>query len=105
MAQSTMAQYQTELNAYLKGVAANIRRLREERGLSQTDLYNRADLHRTTVGRVESAKVQPPLTTLVIIADALEVTLDDLVAGLPVPKERKPPPKPTRTTPKRRGSE
>jgi transcriptional regulator with XRE-family HTH domain len=105
MAESTMAQYKEELNAYLEGFAANVRRLREERGLSQTDLYNLADLHRTTLGRIESAKVQPPLTTLVIIADALEVTLDDLIAGLPVPKERKPPPKPKRRKPKRQGSE
>jgi transcriptional regulator with XRE-family HTH domain len=104
MAESTMTEYKAELNAYLKGFAANIRRLREERGLSQTDLYNRADLHRTTVGRVESAKVQPPLTTLVIIADALEVTMDDLIAGLPVPKERKPPPKARRRKPKRKGA-
>lgn len=49
--------------------------------------------------------MQPPLTTLVIIADALEVTLDDLISGLPVPKERKPPPKAKRRKPKRKGSE
>jgi transcriptional regulator with XRE-family HTH domain len=105
MAESTMAEYKAELNTYLEGFAANVKRLRDERGLSQADLYNLADLHRTTVGRIESAKVQPPLTTLVIIADALEVTLDDLIAGLPVPKERKPPPKARRRKPKRKSSE
>jgi hypothetical protein len=41
--------------------------------------------------------VQPQLTTLVIIADTLDVKLQDLVEGLPVPKERKPPPTPKRT--------
>jgi hypothetical protein len=33
------------------------------------------------------------LGTLLVLADALGVTLNDLVQGVPVPKERKPPPK------------
>jgi DNA-binding XRE family transcriptional regulator len=79
-------------------------RLRAEHGLSQTDLYQEADLHRTQIGRVENADVEPRLMTLVIIADTLGVSLDDLVRGLPVPKERKPPPLPKRTRPKRASS-
>lgn len=39
--------------------------------------------------------------TLAIIADTLDVTLDDLIKGLPVPKERKPPPVPKRQRTKR----
>ena len=92
MAESTMAEYKAERAAYLKGFAQNIRRIRKASGVSQTDLYREADLHRTQIGKVEGGKVEPLLTTLVIIADALGVTLDDLVKGLPVPKERKPPP-------------
>jgi transcriptional regulator with XRE-family HTH domain len=94
MALSTMAEFKAERAAYLKGFSENVRRLREERGLSQTDLYRLADLHRTQVGRVEGAGVDPRLMTLAIIADALEVKVDDLIAGLPIPKERRPPPKP-----------
>jgi transcriptional regulator with XRE-family HTH domain len=102
MAESTKAEYSAERAAYLDGFAQNIRRIREASGLSQTDLYRQADLHRTQIGKVEGAKVEPRLMTLVIIADTLGVTLDDLVKGLPVPKERKPPPipKPVRTKPK-----
>lgn len=92
MALSTMAEYVAERKAYLEGFSANVRRLREERDLSQADLHELADLHRTQVGRMEGGDAEPRLMTLVIIADALGVKLDDLVAGLPVPKERRPPP-------------
>jgi transcriptional regulator with XRE-family HTH domain len=94
---STMEAYKAELAVYLRGFADNVRRLREERGLSQTDFYDQTNLHRTEIGKIEGAKVQPQLTTLVIIADTLDVKLQDLVEGLPVPKERKPPPTPKRT--------
>ena len=88
-----MAEYMAEREAYLEAFSANVRRLRDERGLSQADLYKLADLHRTQVGRMEGGDAEPRLMTLVIIADALGVKLDDLrCAGLPVPKERRPPP-------------
>lgn len=104
-----MAEYMRERKAYLEAFSENIRRLREERDLSQADLYKLADLHRTQLGRMEGGDAEPRLMTLVIIADALGVKLDDLVAGLPVPKERRPPPNPKpkrakRTSSRRAGS-
>ncbi len=92
MAESTMEEYVAERTAYLEGFAANVRRLREEKGWSQTELYNAADLHRTGLGRIETGRYEPGLLTLAILADALGVKVDDLMAGLPVPKERRPPP-------------
>ncbi|HEV7566097.1 MAG TPA: helix-turn-helix transcriptional regulator [Microbacteriaceae bacterium] len=92
MAESTKEEYQAERSAYLEGFAENVRRLREERGWSQTDLYKAADLHRTEVGRMEGAESESRLLTLHILADTLGVKIDDLIAGLPVPKERRPPP-------------
>jgi transcriptional regulator with XRE-family HTH domain len=104
MAESTMAEYMAERKAYLEAFSENVRRLRDERDLSQADLYKLADLHRTQVGRMEGGDAEPRLMTLVIIADALGVKLDDLVAGLPVPKERRPPPNPKPKQAKRAGS-
>ena len=92
MAKSTMEEYQAERKAYLEGFAANVRRLREKKGWSQTELYDEADLHRTELGRIEGAESESRLLTLVILAHALGGNLDDLVAGLPVPNERRPPP-------------
>jgi len=91
---STMEAYKAELAQYLRGFARNVRRLRaaKEPGFSQEKLSDATNLHRTEIGRIEQAGVEPRLTTLVILADGLGVKLDDLIAGLPVPVERKPSP-------------
>jgi transcriptional regulator with XRE-family HTH domain len=89
---STPEAYDAERAEYLKGFGANVRRLRAERGLTQTDLHNATNLHRTEIGRIEGGGVEPRLLTLVILAHGLDASLNDLVAGLPVPEERKPSP-------------
>jgi len=91
---STMEAYTAEKTAYLEGFAANVRRLRKQHRppLSQGELADAANLHRTEVGRIENGAVEPRLMVLHVLADTLGVSFDDLIAGLPVPKERKPPP-------------
>jgi transcriptional regulator with XRE-family HTH domain len=89
---STRDAYKAELAAYLDAFATNVRRLRLRRRISQEMLSAITGLHRTEIGRIEQGVVEPRLTTLVILADALGVTLDDLVAGLRVPLERRPSP-------------
>jgi transcriptional regulator with XRE-family HTH domain len=89
---STRDAYKTELSAYLDAFATNVRRLRLRRRISQEMLSALTGLHRTEIGRIEQGAVEPRLTTLVILADALGVRLDDLVAGLWVPLERRPSP-------------
>ncbi|HEY1689202.1 MAG TPA: helix-turn-helix transcriptional regulator [Solirubrobacteraceae bacterium] len=89
---STQEEWDAERAAYLEGFAANVRRIRGEKGLSQMDLERASRLHRTEIGRIEKAKVEPRLMTLYILADGLGVAIDDLVAGLPVPRHRKPSP-------------
>jgi transcriptional regulator with XRE-family HTH domain len=92
---SSKEAYENERAALRRGLAANVRRLRAEReagALSQSELFERANLHRTEVGRIEQAQTEPGLFTAMVLAEALGSSLDDLVAGLVVPKERKPPP-------------
>jgi transcriptional regulator with XRE-family HTH domain len=88
--------YAMELARFRMGFAANVRRLRHagDGAWSQEALAERARLHRTEIGKIEQGIVEPRLTTLVILADALGVTLDEMVAGLGVPKQRRPPPSP-----------
>lgn len=88
---STMEDYKTELAEYLDGFGTNVYRLRTTRAcISQEQLASVAGLHRTEIGKIEQGRVEPRLTTLVILADALGAKVDELVAGLAVPVERKP---------------
>ncbi|MGP0100785.1 MAG: helix-turn-helix domain-containing protein [Solirubrobacteraceae bacterium] len=82
-----VAAYEAELAQLLQGFAANLRRLRP---VSQGDLASAANLHRTELGKLEGGRSNPNLHTLLILADTLHVTLDELVQGLLVPRERKP---------------
>lgn len=87
-----MEAYKAELARYLEGFGDNVRRIRLARNTSQEMVSHRTGLHRTEIGKVEMGTVEPRLTTVVILADALGVSLDELVADLWVPVERKPSP-------------
>jgi transcriptional regulator with XRE-family HTH domain len=91
---STMEAYKEELARFLEGFGANVRRVRTAKTprCSQERLADATELHRTEIGKIEQGKVEPRLTTLVIVADGLSVSVDELIAGLWVPVERKPSP-------------
>ncbi len=93
---SAKESYKAELAVLLQGFAANVRRLREakEPGYSQEELAWDTGLHRTAIGKLEQARSEPQLSTLLILADTLGCTLNDLVKGLPAPQERRPSPTP-----------
>lgn len=59
--------------------AANVRRLREARGLSQEALASSAKLHRTYVGSIERAERNVSIDNMEKLAVALGVPLADLV--------------------------
>ena len=62
-------------------VGENLRRLRTLNALTQAQLAERAGLHRTAVERVERDKVEPHMTTIRKLADALGVHPRELVEG------------------------
>jgi transcriptional regulator with XRE-family HTH domain len=57
-----------------------VRRLREERGISQEELGHRTGLHRNHVGQIERAELNPTLKSVELIAKALDVSPAQLVA-------------------------
>lgn len=67
----------------LSQVGQRVKRRREELGLSQEDLADAADLHRTYVSLLETGKRNASLLTLCKIAVALNIRLSDLLKDLP----------------------
>lgn len=62
--------------------AANMRRRRERLGLTQEALGYRAGLHMTEISKLERAVQEPRLTTIVLVARALEVRPGHLLRGI-----------------------
>ena len=89
---STMEAYKAELARFLEAFGSNVRGVRKAKNphVSQERLSHATRLHRTEIGKIEQGAVEPRLSTLVILANGLEVTVDDLLDGLWVPSERKP---------------
>jgi transcriptional regulator with XRE-family HTH domain len=89
---STVDAYKAELAAVLQRFGANVRRVRvaKDPPCSQERLSYTTRLHRTEIGRIEQGTVEPRLTTLMILAEGLDVTVEELLRDLAVPSERKP---------------
>jgi transcriptional regulator with XRE-family HTH domain len=62
--------------------AANLRQARTKVGISQEELGNRCDLHRTEISLLERAGREPRLATIVKLAGSLETTPAELCAGI-----------------------
>ena len=65
----------------LKIIGANIKRVRESKGLSQVDLVGKIEgnIDTTNISRIESGRTNPTIFTLYRISQALEIKLTDLV--------------------------
>ncbi len=62
-------------------VASAIRALRQKSGLSQRQLAMRMRVPRTYVSKIENEKATPTLSSLERLAEALHVSVPDLLAG------------------------
>ena len=62
-------------------VGLNLQRLRRERGLSQEELADLANIHQTYLSGVERGKRNPTVTVLQRIAEALGADIEELVSS------------------------
>lgn len=62
--------------------AANVKRLREKRGLTMEEAAWSVKMHHTAWGRIESGERKPTLETVFKLARALEVPPAELFAGI-----------------------
>jgi transcriptional regulator with XRE-family HTH domain len=61
-------------------VGANVKRLREAKGLSQEELAFDAEMHRTYVSGIERGKRNPTVTVVERLADALGAKASELLS-------------------------
>ena len=62
-------------------MVTNLRTIRKERGMTQGQLSEATGIHKITISKYESGKVDPTLTSAERIATALGVTINDLSGG------------------------
>ena len=60
-------------------LAKNMRRIRRAKGWSQEELADRASVHRTYISGVERCVRNPTITIVDRIAQALEISVGELV--------------------------
>lgn len=68
-----MANYDERLRARLRRMGERIREQRLAEGLSQEELAEKADVHRTYIGSVERGERNISVGSLYAVADALDV--------------------------------
>ena len=61
-------------NKLLKKMAIVLKQVREERGLSQEDVYNDTNIH---IGRLETAKANPTVSTISYLCDYYKINLSE----------------------------
>lgn len=69
--------------AVAETVGSNVRRLRKEQSKTIAGLAAEAHLSVSALNQVESGVLPPSLLTCLALAEALDVSLDCLVEGLP----------------------
>lgn len=62
--------------------AANVRRIRERRELTQEQLGWASGIHQTAIARIESGERKPTLDTIFKLARGLEVKPGELFEGI-----------------------
>lgn len=64
---------------YFKKVGQNIKKIRLEKGIKQIDLAYACDFERQNMQRIEAGKTNVTLKTLLLISEALEVDVIELL--------------------------
>ncbi len=70
----------SEVDIYLKNIKTNIKKIRLEKNITRPNLSALSGVPLRTIENIESDKLStdPKITTLLKIADALEITINDL---------------------------
>lgn len=64
---------------FIINLGIHIRQLREKKNLSQQDLANDCSIPKSQIARIESARINTTVRTLIKIANALEIEPKELL--------------------------
>jgi transcriptional regulator with XRE-family HTH domain len=64
---------------YLQLIGNNIRKKRDEKGISQQELADYSDVAKSTIQRIELGEMNPSILILKSISNALEIELSELI--------------------------
>jgi len=64
---------------WLIDFGVHLRKLRDHHHMSLQDLANESDISKITIYRIENAKLNPTLSTIISLAKGLNIPLKDLV--------------------------
>ncbi len=67
----------------IKNIANNLKRIRNVKGFKQEELATKAGLSRVAYSSIESAKSEPRVSNLQRLADALGVSIEELIKPIP----------------------
>ena len=67
-------------------IKENVRRLRKEKGMTLSEMAAVCDCSPGLLSQIETGSVNPSLSTMVSISEALDTSLSDLFAGAPSKK-------------------
>jgi transcriptional regulator with XRE-family HTH domain len=67
-----------EQEKYLKKVGGNLRRIRQEKGLTMEQLAHEAEIEYRQLGRIERGEINTSILSLLRICQALHVDVDNL---------------------------
>lgn len=65
-------------DTFTKELAKKLKKVREEKKISQEDLADKAELYRTYIGHIENGRYTPSAYVVYKIAEALKVKLSDI---------------------------
>lgn len=66
-------------NIYLVQVGINLRRKRDESGMSQQELADNCNVAKSTIQRIEKGSLNPSVTTVKTITEVLDIKISDLL--------------------------
>ncbi|MEO6303780.1 MAG: helix-turn-helix transcriptional regulator [Bacteroidia bacterium] len=70
---------QQQAKKYLQGIGSKIRKARDNKGISQQELADNADIAKSTIQRIEKGTLNPSILTLNSLSVALKIDLKDLL--------------------------